>query len=130
MAKIKSAALAEALAGSKDIVVKKSLFGTKMQLVASGSKIDVKRYDYSLADGAVVEGLLAKSEAELQKALAGGGQPAQAPIGSLVAEVATSADHQWAAVQIMAYGGGLLNDRGPVRTYTGSHAALVAQIFA
>ena len=97
--------MAAAISKNQHISYKSSFFGLSRKAVYEPTQSTIRGdvYEYTPADGERLERLLALPTEKLEKELDEKGCPASVPIGQYRLEACTSADGQFAAVQLFRF---------------------------
>ena len=112
------------------ILVRKTLFGLRKQLVyqPTQSLVDVIINDYNEENGALVERVLRASKDKLEETVKTVGKVQKASISNMRLEVCLSRDHHFAAFQLFRFSDFKYHPITDVRCFEGKDASLVAQM--
>lgn len=130
MANIKNLQMWNTICADARISISKSLFGLRTTATFSptGSVIDVKTVEYSLADGEHMKRLLGTPREKLSAAIAGF-RPQAAANGNYMAEVCMSRDDAYLAVQLFQFHQFSYEPVTDVLVFEGNDARTVRQLF-
>ena len=122
--------MGEAISMHPHIIIKKSFFGLRKQLVyqLTQSPIDIIINDYSAENGALIEKVLMSPKDKLEKTAQSVGKVQKSAIANMRLEVCLSRDHQFAALQLFRFVDFKYQPLTDVHCFEGKNAALVAQV--
>lgn len=130
MANYSNLEMGVAISNHPHIIIKKSLFGLRKQLVyqPTQSPIDVVINDYDAENGALIERVLRASTENLSKVVEAVGKVKATPIANIRLEACLSRDHQFVALQLFRFVDFKYQPLTDMHCYEGPSASLVAQV--
>ena len=124
--------MADAVIGNNDIQITSTFFGLgeKATYLPTGSRINVRVYDYTSSDGEQMASLLSKSIDEIAQIVKNGNLVGNVPIGNVRAETCVSADHKFLMVQLLRFIDFDYRPMSDVQVFVGPDAEVAASLFA
>lgn len=130
MSKISHLEMGAEVMALEDITVKKTFLGMGIKLIykPTQSVVKVKENEYTQEDGRKLENILSTESDKVEKAIQ------QFPVssvgmGNVKLEACLSADHQFAAVQLLSFTDFDYKPVTNMRVFTGSAAQAIAKLF-
>lgn len=130
MAKINHLEMGAEVMALEDIEVKKTFFGMSLKLIykPTQSIVKVKENEYSAEDGRKLENILNTEPENVEEAIQK--FPVSAiGMGNIKLEACISDDHQFAAIQLLAFKDFDYKPVTEMKAYTGKAAAAIAKLF-
>lgn len=130
MAKINHLEMGAEVMALEDIEVKKTFFGMSLKLIykPTQSIVKVKENEYSAEDGRKLENILNTEPENVEEAIRK--FPVSAiGMGNMKMEACISDDHQFAAIQLLAFKDFDYKPVTEMKVYTGKAAAAIAKLF-
>lgn len=123
--------MADAVIGNNDIQITSTFFGLgeKATYLPTGSRINVRVYDYTSSDGERMASLLSKSIDEIAQIVKNGNLVSNVPIGNVRAETCVSADHKFLMVQLLRFIDFDYRPMSDVQVFVGPDAEVAASLF-
>ena len=124
--------MADAVIGNNDIQITSTFFGLSEKAIylPTGSRINVRVYDYTSSDGERMASLLSKSIDEIAQIVKNGNLVGNVPIGNVRAETCVSADHKFLMVQLLRFVDFDYRPMSDVQVFVGPDAEVAASLFA
>ena len=132
MAKIKNLKMAEVLSSDPRINITTSFFGLSQSAVyvPTGSKLAAFQNEYSQEKGETLKQLLSCPDNQLETFVKKHAPLEPITTGPSRLEGCVSADHQFAALQLLGYSNFEYHALTGVKTYEGAAAELISKLFA
>ena len=123
--------MADAVIGNNDIQITSTFFGLSEKAIylPTGSRINVRVYDYTSSDGERMASLLSKSIDEIAQIVKNGNLVSNVPIGNVRAETCVSADHKFLMVQLLRFIDFDYRPMSDVQVFVGPDAEVAASLF-
>lgn len=123
--------MADAVIGNNDIQITSTFFGLgeKATYLPTGSRINVRVYDYTSSDGERMASLLSKSIDEIAQIVKNDNLVGNVPIGNIRAETCVSADHKFLMVQLLRFIDFDYRPMSDVQVFVGPDAEVAASLF-
>lgn len=130
MAKINHLEMGAEVMALEDIEVKKTFFGMSLKLIykPTQSIVKIKENEYSAEDGRKLENILNTEPENVEETIQK--FPVSAiGMGNMKLEACISDDHQFAAIQLLAFKDFDYKPATEMKVYTGKAAAAIAKLF-
>lgn len=130
MTKIKNLEMAEAISNNQDITIIKCFFGIceKATYKPTGTRMTAKVYEFRQDSGERLEKLLTGPVAQIEKEVARGSKVMTTPVGNVRAEICSSNDGEFLAIQLFRFADFRYHPFTPLLTFKGHEAEMVAKV--
>ncbi len=132
MTKIKNLEMAKAISNNSDVTIGKTFFGLLEKAVykPTGSTVTAQVYDFSQDNGERLAKLLTGPMMVLEKEVARGVRMRSIPIGNIRAEICSSKDGQFLAIQLFRFVDFQYQPLTQFMTFTGDDVDTIEKIIA